>query len=156
MFFWCFICINLIVSSSLSDKVLVSYLEDVFTVGDEPGGHLQGGVPVLAAREVLNTKQGYCSKHRVHILVEMKQGQCICPLSWSIHCHFTGDGNSSERGWACTPPPLTSQANFTLMMECMPESCRYHSVYSVVQKIYLYIVSSLCGKEWVLYTLIKK
>jgi hypothetical protein len=22
--------------------------------------------------------------HRVHILVEMKQGQCICPLSWSV------------------------------------------------------------------------
>ncbi len=36
--------------------------------------------------------------HRAHILVEMKQGQCICPLSWSVHCNFTGDGNSSERG----------------------------------------------------------
>jgi hypothetical protein len=34
----------------------------VFTVGDEPGGHLQGGVPVLAAREVLHTKQGYCQE----------------------------------------------------------------------------------------------
>jgi hypothetical protein len=43
--------------------------------------------------------------HRVHILVEMKQGHCICPLSWSVHCNFTGDGNSSERGWACTPHP---------------------------------------------------
>jgi hypothetical protein len=30
------------------------------------------------------------------------------------------------------PPTLTSQANFTLMMECTPESGRYHSVYSVV------------------------
>ncbi len=27
----------------------------------------------------------------------MKQGQCICPLSWSLHCNFTGDGNGSER-----------------------------------------------------------
>ncbi len=26
---------------------------------------------------------------------------------------------------------LTSQANFTLMMECTPESGRYHSVYFV-------------------------
>jgi hypothetical protein len=43
--------------------------------------------------------------HRVHILVEMKQGQCICPLSWSVHCNFTGEGNCSERGWACTPHP---------------------------------------------------
>jgi hypothetical protein len=30
------------------------------------------------------------------------------------------------------PPTLTSQANFTHMMECTPESGRYHSVYSVV------------------------
>ncbi len=45
------------------------------------------------------------SDHRVHILVEMKQGQCICPLSWSVHCNFTGDGNSNERGWAWTPHP---------------------------------------------------
>jgi hypothetical protein len=43
--------------------------------------------------------------HRVHILVEMKQGQCIWPLSWSVHCNFTGDGKCNERGWACTPHP---------------------------------------------------
>jgi hypothetical protein len=44
-------------------------------------------------------------EHRVHILVEMKQVQCICPLSWSVQCNFTGN----ERGWACTGPTLTSQ-----------------------------------------------
>jgi hypothetical protein len=43
--------------------------------------------------------------HRVHILVEMKQGQCICPLSWSVHSNFTGEGKCNERGWACTPHP---------------------------------------------------
>jgi hypothetical protein len=43
--------------------------------------------------------------HRVHILIEMKQGQCICPLSWSVHCNFTGEGKCNERGWACTPHP---------------------------------------------------
>jgi hypothetical protein len=43
--------------------------------------------------------------HRVHILVEMKQGQCICPLSWSVRCNFTGEGKCNERGWACTPHP---------------------------------------------------
>ncbi len=43
--------------------------------------------------------------YRVHILVEMKQGQCICPLSWSVHCNFSGEGKCSEWGWACTPPP---------------------------------------------------
>ncbi len=41
--------------------------------------------------------------HRVHILVKMKQGQCICSLSWSVHCNFTGEGKCNERGWACTP-----------------------------------------------------
>jgi hypothetical protein len=43
--------------------------------------------------------------NRVHILVEMKQGQCICPLSWSVHCNFTGEGKCKKRGWPCTPPP---------------------------------------------------
>jgi hypothetical protein len=38
-------------------------------------------------------------------LQEMKQGQCICPLSWSVHCNFNGDGKCNERGWACTPHP---------------------------------------------------
>ena len=36
------------------------------------------------------------------------------------------------KGGGRAPPTLTSQANFTLMMECTPESGRYHSVYSVV------------------------
>ena len=67
----------------------------------------------------------------------MKQGQCICPLSWSVHCNFTGDGNSSERGWACLTLTLTSQANFTLMMECTPESSHCYSVYSVVGSLFL-------------------
>jgi hypothetical protein len=35
----------------------------------------------------------------------MKQGKCVCPLSWSVHCNFTGDGKCNERGWACTPHP---------------------------------------------------
>jgi hypothetical protein len=47
----------------------------------------------------------YSVQHRVHILVEMKQGQCIYPLSWSVHCNFTGEGKCNERGWACTPHP---------------------------------------------------
>ncbi len=35
----------------------------------------------------------------------MKQGQYIFPLSWSVHCNFTGDGKCNERGWACTLHP---------------------------------------------------
>ncbi len=30
---------------------------------------------------------------------------CFCPLSWSVHCNFTGDGKCNERGWACNPHP---------------------------------------------------
>ncbi len=35
----------------------------------------------------------------------MKQGYCVCPLSWSVHCNFTSDGKCNKRGWACTPHP---------------------------------------------------
>jgi hypothetical protein len=28
-----------------------------------------------------------------------------CPLSWSVHCNFSGEGKCNERGWACTPHP---------------------------------------------------
>ncbi len=35
------------------------------------------------------------------------------------------------KGGGRAPPTLTSQANFTLMMECTPESGRYHSVYTL-------------------------
>ncbi len=35
----------------------------------------------------------------------MKQGECISPLSWSVHCNFVRDCNYSERGWAYTPHP---------------------------------------------------
>jgi hypothetical protein len=40
---------------------------------------------------------------------EMKRGQCIYPLKWSVHCNFTGDGKCNERGWACTPNPHQSR-----------------------------------------------
>jgi hypothetical protein len=66
-------------------------------------------------------------------LLEMKQGKCICPLSWSVHCTFTGDGKCSERGWACTHTLiLTGVGYFSIMIECTPESDCCYSVYSVV------------------------
>jgi hypothetical protein len=132
----------------------------------------------------------------------------VClPLSWSVHCNFTGEGKCNERGWACTPHPhqpgqilpssldvrqkaavatvlcvlcdgaqststeylfftrdetglmclqlertlqlywggrppstLPAWANFTLMMECTPESSRCYSVYSVVTRHMRYTV----------------
>ncbi len=71
--------------------------------------------------------------HRVHIFLEMKQGQCIRPHSWSVHCNFTGDGkcNESREGVGVHPPPSPARANFTLMTECTPESRGCYSVYSV-------------------------
>ncbi len=32
-------------------------------------------------------------------------GLVCLPLSWGVHCNFTGDGKCKERGWACTPHP---------------------------------------------------
>ncbi len=58
----------------------------------------------------------------------MKQGKCIWPLSWSVHCNFNGDG----KGGGCPPPPSPAWANFTLMIECTPESDCCYSVYFVV------------------------
>jgi hypothetical protein len=77
-------------------------------------------VAVYAPAECAENTTEYIS------LQEMKQGQCICPLGWSVHCNFTGDGKCNERGWACTPHP-----HQPLMTECTPESRRYYSVYSV-------------------------
>jgi hypothetical protein len=76
-----------------------------------------------ALLNVLNTE--YIS------LQEMKQGQCICPicpLSWSVHCNFTGDDKCNKKGVGVNPPPSPAQSNFTLMTECTPESSRYYSV----------------------------
>ncbi len=48
------------------------------------------------------------------------------------------------KGVGRAPPTLTSQANFTLMTECTPESRRYYSAYSVVvvlpkHKVHTYV-----------------
>ncbi len=56
--------------------------------------------------------------HRVHRDRDETGGVCICPLSWSVHCNFTGDGKCNERGWACTPHLHQPGANVSIMMEC--------------------------------------
>ncbi len=53
------------------------------------------------------------------------------------------------KGGGRASPTLTSQANFTLITECTPESGCYHSVYSVVYTTTLYVmvdiaVATLC------------
>jgi hypothetical protein len=82
------------------------------------------GVTVAAAIKVPTTEYIF--------LLEMKQGYCVYPLSWSVHCNFTGDGKCNERGWACNLPPPPAWADFTLVMEYTPESSVCYSVYSVV------------------------
>ncbi len=84
----------------------------------------------------------FCQKgsmHRVHIGVEKKQGEYICPLNWSVHHNFVRDGRYTERVWACTPtpPPSPVWTNFSIMMEWPPESVCCH------------FVCTLCLKEFV-------
>ncbi len=47
--------------------------------------------------------------HRVHTVVEEKQGECICPLSWRLHHSFVRDGRYSvvKRGERA-PPTLAT------------------------------------------------
>ncbi len=66
-----------------------------------------GGNPISAPRLRFHTTADGCT-HRVHIFTRDETGLvCLpqCPLSWSVHCNFTGDGKCNERGLACTPHP---------------------------------------------------
>ncbi len=66
----------------------------------------------------------------VHIFTRDETGLVYLPIQLERTLHFTGDGKCNERG-GHAPPPSPAWANFTLMMECMPESSRCYSVYSV-------------------------
>jgi hypothetical protein len=46
--------------------------------------------------------------HRVLFSGEMKLVECICLLSWSLHCNFVRDV-TRVKGSARTPPSLSSQ-----------------------------------------------
>jgi hypothetical protein len=52
----------------------------------------------------------------------------------------------NEKGVGGLPPPTPAWANFTLMMECLPESSRCFSVYSVVEKVTENIGCMLAGE----------
>jgi hypothetical protein len=70
------------------------------------------------------------STPRVHIFTRDETGLVYLPTQLSVHCNFTGDSKCSERGWGMHPPPAPAWANFTLMIECTQESCRYSVVYT--------------------------
>jgi hypothetical protein len=71
-----------------SGKLLQKAAFDMFALGDFP-----------VYNEGLDGPQ---STYRGRVEI----GECICPLSWSVHHNFVRDGRycSSERGWACTRP----------------------------------------------------
>jgi hypothetical protein len=69
-------------------------------------------------------------------------------------------------GWACIPPPLPAWADFSIVMECTPESGHCHSVCTLCSKLFpaqindvqymtnylllkekLYMTTTFCGKE---------
>ncbi len=102
--------------SSLSQRTVANFLH---VLGNTIGSPFRERVP---ATHGLTTEYIF--------LLEMKQGQCICQLSWSVHCNFTGDGKCSK-GVGVHPPPSPAWANFTLMIECTPESDCCYSVYPV-------------------------
>ncbi len=57
-----------------------------------------------------------------------------------IYHNLIRDGRQSEREWlgnghGHAPPAPPAWADFTLMMECTPESGHCHSVYSAVQTL---------------------
>ncbi len=85
-------------------RSIASYLRSfcIYAAFASSVSHATSSTPSFLPPSRLST---HWQPHRVHILVEMKQGQCICPLSWSVHSNFSGEGKCNERGWACTPHP---------------------------------------------------
>ncbi len=79
----------------------------------------------------------------------MKQGECIFPLSWSVHCDFVRDG---ERGVGVHLPPSPAWAYCFIMMECTPESGRCHSMCTLWRyltiHIYLVLQEAAQGARW--------
>jgi hypothetical protein len=58
----------------------------------------------------------------------MKCRECICLLSWGVHCNFVRGGKYSERkGMGVHPPPSPAWANFSILMEGTQERGRCHS-----------------------------
>jgi hypothetical protein len=85
---------------------------------------------MLVVSESYHRRLGIINHSVQYIGVEMKKGECICPLSWRIHYNFVCHGRYSEKGWVCTPHPhhTPAWANFSIMMACTPESGRCYSV----------------------------
>jgi hypothetical protein len=98
----------------------------------------------MARRTILETLSGFPPRirpqanlggadHRVHIFTRDETGLVY------ISAHSAGAYTATllvmvnaMKGGGVDPPPTPAWANFTLVMECTPESGNYHSVHSVV------------------------
>ncbi len=60
-------------------------------------------------------------------------GECIRPLSWSVHHNFVlvRDGRYSKRGFGRAARPSQGWANFSIVIECTPESGHCLSLYNL-------------------------
>jgi hypothetical protein len=59
----------------------------------------------------------------VHTGVEMKYRECVCPLSYSVHCNFLREGDRVKDGGRA-PPTLS----IMMELECTPQIGRCYSV----------------------------
>jgi hypothetical protein len=87
-----------------------------------------------------STQIWQCKKHRVHKLIEMKQGECICPLSWSV--------KNTATLYVMVTTVKGAWANFSIMMECTPESGGCHPVVKINQLTSTPTISSLVCLYW--------
>ncbi len=71
-----------------------------------------------------------------YIEVQEKQGECNYTPSWSLHHNFVCHGRYTERERGPSP----GWADFTIMMECTPESGHCHSVYPVAQTAEILVI----------------
>jgi hypothetical protein len=93
-----------------------------------------GGQVVISVRVCTRPSSVLCSAQIAEYLgVEMKWGVCICPLSWSVLCNFVYYTILYYTIlYVMVNIVEAARANFSIMMECTPESGRCHSVCMVL------------------------
>ncbi len=111
--------------STLS-TLCVSETEAVNTGSLKLGNFVKAASSYWSSCKVKDHAQWYSPQSTYR--VEMKYGECIGPLSWSVHCNFVRDGKQSGGGGRAPHPPSPARADFSIMMDCMPEIGHCHSV----------------------------
>jgi hypothetical protein len=88
----------------------------------------------------LNPNLTMSKAQSTYILIEMKQGECICPLSWSV--------KNTATLYVMVTIVKGAWANFSIMMECTPESGGCHPVVKINQLTSTPTISSLVCFYW--------